>query len=132
MARLADIMRSATSSANESYCPDAGEIVSINFDPQSGREMAGRHFALVLSQKRYNELARLCVLCPITGQIKGYPFEVALPAELKLGLKEGGGCVLSDQIKSMSWQERGCRFVCNAPPEIMAEVLAKCRALLSL
>jgi mRNA interferase MazF len=123
--------RSVTSSG-EPYCPDAGDLISINFDPQAGREMAGRHFALVLSKRQYNRVTRLCVAVPVTGQVKGFPFEVALPGDLVLGTKNGGGCVLSDQIKSLSWTDRGARFICAAPADILPEVLAKVRALLGI
>jgi len=108
-----------------------GDFISINFDPQAGREMAGRHFALVLSPRQYNQFSRLCILCPATGQIKGYPFEVLLPDDLKLGEK-GGGCVLSDQLKSMSWQDRGSQFIQKAPDGILEDVLAKARTILRL
>jgi mRNA interferase MazF len=131
MARSSQLPRSATSSVSPPYCPDTGDIISINFDPQAGREMAGRHYALVLSPRKYNQYSRLCVLCPATGQVKGYPFEVLLPADLMLGAK-GGGCILADQLKSMSWQDRGARFVCTAPDGILQEVVAKCRTLLPL
>lgn len=130
MAKLRPESLSVTKSG-EPYCPDAGDIISINFDPQAGREMAGRHFALVLSPRKYNTFARLCVVCPATGQVKGYPFEVRLPDDLKLGEK-GGGCILADQIKSLSWTERGARLVCTAPNGVLPDVLAKCKALLQI
>lgn len=131
MARLGQLLRSATSSVSEPYCPDVGEIISINFDPQAGREMAGRHYALVLSPRKYNQFSRLCVLCPATGQVKGYPFEVILPDDLMLGTK-GGGCILADQLKSMSWQDRGSQFICVAPDGILQDVVAKAKTLLPL
>ena len=79
----------------EPYCPDVGDIVWINFDPQIGREQAGRCPALILSPRRYNSIVRLCVLCPITNQAKGWRFEVALPPGHGVT-----GVVLADQVKS--------------------------------
>ena len=131
MVKLDQRLRSVTSSTGDPYCPDVGDIISINFSPQAGREMAGRHFALVLSPRKYNQFARLCIVCPATGQIKGYPFEVLLPDDLMLGEK-GGGCLLSDQMSSLSWQDRGSRFVCAAPVGALEEVIAKYRTLLPL
>lgn len=125
------IPRSATSSANEPYCPDTGDFILINFDPQAGREMAGRHPALVLSPRKYNQFSRLCLLLPATGQVKGWPWEVPLPAELMLG-KKGGGAVLSDQIKNMSWLERNAEFICKAPDGILQDAMARCKTLLPL
>lgn len=131
MKKSTRLLQSATSSANESYCPDTGDIIWINFDPQAGHEMAGKHPALVLSPRRYNQYSKLCILCPATGQVKDYPFEVLLPADLMLGTK-GGGAILSDQLKSMSWLERRASFICRAPDGILRDVIAKCRTLLPL
>lgn len=61
------------------YNPDRGDIVWIDFSPQAGHEQAGRRPALVISPGAYNKKVGLAILCPITSQVKGYPFEVALP-----------------------------------------------------
>jgi mRNA interferase MazF len=103
-----------------------GDLIWINFDPQAGREQAGKRPALVLSPKSYNSITRLCVLCPVTSQVKGYPFEVAIPDDAKIG----GGVVLSDQVKSLSWEYRGAEFGCVAPPEVVTEVKARIKSLL--
>ena len=60
------------------YVPDEGNIVWLNFTPQSGHEQSGRRPAVVLSPKAYNIRSGLIVCVPITNQIKGYPFEVML------------------------------------------------------
>ncbi len=91
-----------------------------------GREQAARRPALVLSASRYNSIARLCVLCPITNQPKGYPFEVAVPAGQKTT-----GVVLADQVKSFDWDARNAEFV-ESRPDLAPDVLAKARAILSL
>jgi mRNA interferase MazF len=107
------------------YCPDDGDIVWLDFNPQSGHEQAGRRPAIVLSPRIYNRKAGLCVVCPITNQPKGYPFEVPLPSGLNVG-----GVALSDQVKSLSWQTRRAKFACAAPPEFRLAVRARIRALL--
>jgi mRNA interferase MazF len=124
MARFPLVGRSATSSPSP-YCPDAGDIIKIDFDPQAGREQAGFRPALVLSPKKYNEFVRLCVLCPITNQSKNWRFEVALPSGHPVT-----GVVLSDQVKSLSWQDRRSEFVAHCPPEVLAEVRAKIKPLI--
>lgn len=126
MARLSQLLRSAPKSSIEPYCPDLGDIIRINFDPQAGREQAGWRPALVLSARKYNERTRLCVLCAMSNQGKGYPFEVAVPDNIK----KGGGVVLADHIKSFDWRERRAQFECTAPPDVIAEVFAKLKALL--
>lgn len=127
MARLQRVLRSATSLPRRAYCPEAGDIIKINFDPPAGREQAGARPALVLSPKKYNEIARLCILCPITGQIKDYPFEVALPNGHQVA-----GAVLSDHVKSLSWEMRGAEFICRAPEGLIDHVKAKLRTLIQI
>lgn len=63
------------------YIPDRGHIIWIDFDPQAGREQARHRPALVLSSKAYNRKTSLCVLCPLTSRVKGYPFEVMVPGK---------------------------------------------------
>jgi mRNA interferase MazF len=115
------------SSPEQPYCPDVNDIIRINFDPQTGREQSGLRPALVLSPRRYNSIVRLCVVCPITSQVKGYPFEVPIPDGYPVA-----GVVLADQLKSLSWQARGSVFVCPAPQGVMREVKGKIKSLIAL
>ena len=114
-------------SGSGAYCPDAGDVIDITFDPQEGREQRGRRPALVLSSRVYNQRAELCVLCPITNQQKGYPFEVVIPLGHPVT-----GVVLSDQVKSLSWEGRHATFRCPGPPGILPETKGKVKALLQL
>ena len=111
---------------NKSFIPKRGHIVWIDFDPQSGHEQAGRRPALVISPATYNEKIGLALLCPITSQIKGYPFEVAIPKGLSVS-----GAILADQIKSLDWKSREAEFGCDAPHEVVNLVLEKVSTLLS-
>ncbi|HQZ99256.1 MAG TPA: endoribonuclease MazF [Thermoflexales bacterium] len=108
-----------------SYIPNRGDIVWLNFDPQAGHEQAGRRPALVISPATYNSKAGLAICCPITSQIKGYPFEVVLPSCLKIA-----GAVLADQVKSLDWRVRQASFVCKLPDSALDEVLQKLAAIL--
>jgi mRNA interferase MazF len=133
MANIGRILRSAKSSAKEPYCPETGDIIWISFDPQAGREMAGRHAGLVVSPRKYNEFARLCLLFPITSQVKGWGFESLFPEDFEIpGGTKRGGAVVSDQLKSFSWKERNSDFACRAPDGLLEEVMAKFRTLLPL
>lgn len=107
------------------YCPHRGDIVWLSFDPQVGHEQAGHRPALVLSSERYNRKVGLALFCPISTQKKGYPFEVAVPADLEVA-----GVILSDQVKSLDWKARATRFGCRLPPATFQEVVAKLGALL--
>jgi len=108
------------------YIPNSGDIVWLTFNPQAGHEQAGRRPALVLSPAAYNGKVGLAILCPITSQIKGYPFEVLIPERLKIS-----GAILSDQVKSLDWKARGAEFVCELPAETKNEVLNKLNTLLA-
>jgi mRNA interferase MazF len=105
--------------------PERGDLVWIDFDPQSGREQFGRRPALVLTPSAYNRLVGLAVFCPVTNQAKGYPFETALPAGLRVQ-----GVVLADHIRSLDWRTRRAKFICAAPAEVVDHVAAKVQALI--
>lgn len=109
------------------YVPDAGDLVWVDFTPQAGREQAGRRPAVVLSPRSYNEKAGLAVLCPITSQSKGYPFEVALLVGSRVR-----GVILSDHIKSLDWRERKVEKAGRLAPSILSEILERVSSLLQL
>ena len=105
--------------------PDRGEVFWLEFQPQRGREQQGRRPAVILSPASYNGKVGLAVLCPVTTQVKGYPFEVVLPEGLP-----ARGAILSDQVKSLDWRSRKARFLCRLPEDITDQVLAKLSTLL--
>ena len=105
------------------YIPDRGHIIWINFDPQAGREQARHRPALVLSPKAYNRKTSLCVLCPLTSRIKGYPFEV-------LVAEDEPSVVLADQVKSLDWRARKAKKKGEVDAEVLAEVLGKLGTLI--
>lgn len=108
------------------YTPKRGDVIWISFNPQAGHEQAGRRPAVVLSPQSYNDKVGLVICCPITSQIKGYPFEVVLPENLKVT-----GAILSDQVKSLDWRVRRAEFLAALPSQIVAEVLQKLALLLN-
>src|SRR5574337_642044 len=109
-----------------SYVPKRGDVVWITLNPQAGHEQAGRRPAVVLSPQPYNEKVGLALLCPITNQIKGYPFEVVIPPDLSVT-----GAILSDQVKSLDWRTRNAELIGSLPPKIISEVLQKISLLLT-
>lgn len=107
------------------YIPERGDAVWITLDPQAGHEQAGRRPALVLSPSAYNGRVGLALLCPITSQVKGYPFEVPLPVGLPIT-----GVVGADQVKSLDWRARKASKIGAVPQEVIAEVLRRLQTLL--
>jgi mRNA interferase MazF len=102
------------------YIPQRGDIVWINFTPQAGHEQTGKRPALVISPLIYNKKIGLAVFCPITSQIKGYPFEVAIPDGNKIR-----GVILADQVKSLDYNSRKVQFISKLPSVAIKEVLNK-------
>jgi mRNA interferase MazF len=100
------------------YVPARGDAVWITLDPQAGHDQAGRRPALVLSPVAYNGRVGLALFCPITSQIKGYPFEVALPEGLSVS-----GAALADQVKNLDWGARKVVRICAVPQSVIAQVL---------
>lgn len=106
------------------YVPGRGDLVWLQFNPQAGHEQAGHRPALVISPGSYNRRVGLAVCCPITSQVKGYPFEVALPSGFEVE-----GAILSDQLKSLDWRARKARRIGRVPNEVLDETVGKILAL---
>jgi mRNA interferase MazF len=106
------------------YVPERGHIVWLRFNPQAGHEQAGHRPAVVISPQQYNRRVGLALVCPVTSQVKGYPFEVVLPPGL-----EAQGAILSDQLKTLDWRARKARYVCTIPSEVLDETVARILAL---
>ncbi len=105
------------------YVPDAGDIVWLHFDPQAGHEQAGHRPALVLSPSLYNSKTGLMLCCPMTTQVKGYPFEVLIAGTR-------AGAALADQVKSLDWVVRKASHKGKVSAAELAEVRAKIFSLL--
>ena len=108
------------------YVPKRGDVVWITLNPQEGHEQSGRRPAVVISPQSYNGKVGLAIFCPITSQVKGYPFEVPLPSGLPIA-----GVILSDQVKSLDWQARNAELICTLTDEAISEIIQKLSVLLS-
>ena len=109
---------------SNSYVPDKGDMVWLDFNPQLGHEQKGRRPALTISYKSYNQKIGMALFCPITSKVKGYPFEVPVN-----GVKING-CVLSDQIKSLDWTVRNIEFIERIEEEKLDEVIHKMNTMI--
>ncbi len=108
------------------YVPEAGDIVWLNFTPQSGYEQAGYRPAVVLSLKAYNSKTGLLVCAPITNQVKGYPFEV------QLSTSDANRVALADQVKNLDWRSRRTQYKGKISAIELREIKTKLATLLTL
>ncbi len=99
------------------FIPDRGDIVWLSLDPALGHEQAGRRPGIILSSFRYNQKVGLAVVCPITSQVKGYPFEVPIPEGFKIQ-----GVILADQMRCIDLKERNVELIFKIPPPTIEKV----------
>jgi len=107
------------------YIPKRGDVVWITLNPQAGHEQAGRRPAVVLSPQAYNARVGLAIFCPVTSQVKGYPFEVLIPRGFPVS-----GAVLADQVKNLDWRSSKVDPIFALPTGVITEILGKLRTLL--
>lgn len=124
MARLLQVSQLDARCGEMGYVPKRGDVVWLTFQPQAGHEQSGRRPAVVVSPAAYNGRVGLALMCPVTTQAKGYPFEVPIPDEI--GVR---GVVLADQPKSLDWQAREAEYIDHLPRDTMSEIVAKIRVL---
>ncbi len=105
--------------------PDRGDLIWLSFDPQAGHEQAGRRPAVVLSPLSYNRSSGLALVVPVTSQVKGYPFEVAIPASVRIT-----GVILADHLKSVDWRARNAERITTLPAATVNQLLKKASLLL--
>jgi mRNA interferase MazF len=106
------------------YVPARGDLIWLQFNPPAGHEQAGHRPAVVISPSSYNRRVGLALCCPVTSQVKGYPFEVVLPPGAAVE-----GAILSDQIKSLDWRVRKARRIGHVSADVLQETVGKILAL---
>jgi len=79
----------------------------------------------VLSPQSYNAKSGLAIVCPITSQVKGYPFEVAVPVDSRMQ-----GTILADHVKSVDWKARRAEKAGRCPDHAVDDVRARLAPLL--
>jgi mRNA interferase MazF len=84
----------------------------------------GTRPALILSPEKYNKKTGLAICCPITSNIKGYPFEVRI-----IG-KKINGAALADHPKNLDWKVRKAKFIEKTSEAVVEECSQKISALI--
>jgi mRNA interferase MazF len=102
-----------------------GDIVLVDFDPTLGHEQAGARPALVLSPEAFNRMTGLAMVVPVTRRVRNFPFEVSLSGTRTVGV------ALCHQSRTIDTRARRCKVVEQAPESVVAEAVAKVRAILA-
>lgn len=101
------------------YVPRQGDLVTLDFDPQSGHEQRGRRPALVISKDAFNKATGMAMCCPVTNTDRKVPFHVAVAGRSSLT-----GFVMCERVKSLDFRARNMRLIERAPQELLEDVLA--------
>ena len=101
------------------YVPRHGDLVALDFDPQSGHEQKGRRPALVISKDAFNKGTGMAICCPITNTDRRIPFHVPVAGRTSLT-----GFVMCEQVKSLDFRARGLKLIERAPQDVLEDVLA--------
>ena len=99
------------------YIPDQGDIVTLDFDPQSGHEQKGRRPALIVSNKIFNQHLGLSFACPITNTKRDFPFHVPVQSS------QITGYIMTEQMKSIDYRARNIKFIEKANLNTIEQVL---------
>ena len=109
--------------------PDRGDIIHFQFDPASGQEMKGNHFALVVSRKLFNQQG-LAFVCPISQGAANTARSYGTVVSLMGSGTHTQGAIHCHQLKSLDWQVRKAKRKESVPDFIMLDVLARIEAIL--
>jgi len=99
------------------YIPEQGDIVILNFDPQSGHEQKGRRPAIIVSNKTFNKYLGLSFACPITNTKRDFPFHI------RHNGKNVSGYIMTEQLKSIDYNARKIKFVEKANTDTINDIL---------
>lgn len=97
---------------------EQGDIIYLDFDPQSGHEQKGRRPALVVSNNVYNRFSSLLMVCPITNTNRGLPFHIPLDDRTKTS-----GVIMCDQARTLDISARNGVFEEKAPVDLVTEAV---------
>jgi len=100
------------------YKPKQGDIVYMDFDPQTGHEMRGRRPGLVSSNEQFHKRTNMAMVCPITNSVSGFPAHVALGGRTKTT-----GEIVCEQVKCLDIIARNAVYIETVPDDIIDEVI---------
>ncbi|EJG8175303.1 type II toxin-antitoxin system PemK/MazF family toxin [Escherichia coli] len=103
------------------YIPSPGDVVYLISHNKVNSGNDEKLVVLVISPYIYNAKTGLMLCCPVTAQIKGYPFETLI---------DDNRVALSDQINTVNWRQQKAVKEMTIPDNSFAEVIAKTSTLI--
>ena len=97
---------------------EQGQIIKINFNPQSGHEQAGYRPAVVISNNVFNQKTKLSIVCPITNTNNHFPLHIPLDNRTKTT-----GVILCEHIKALDLNSKTFQIVEKLPDDILQNVI---------
>lgn len=95
-----------------------GDIIKLNFDPQSGHEQAGYRPAVVISNNFFNKKTNLAIVCPITNTNNRFPLHVPLDDRT-----ETTGVVLCEHMKALDIEKRQYKIIERLPKDLLEDIV---------
>lgn len=101
------------------YIPKQGDIVFLDFNPQSGHEQAGRRPALIVSNDRFFLRTKMALVCPVTNTDNHFPLHIPLDDRTNTT-----GVILCEHIKCLDVVSRNIQFAEKAPMDVVEKVIS--------
>lgn len=106
--------------SKQTYHPDRGDLIEMNFQPAAGREIDKRRPAVVLSSRLYNRRTGLCLAVPVSTDLTPGPLWLPMPP----GFLPKPSLILCDYLKSFDYRERTASFLHSVPATLVDEIIS--------
>jgi len=99
------------------YKASQGDLIWLDFDPQTGHEQKGRRPALIVSNNDANRfLDPMAMVCPVTSKDRGYLTRVRLDDRTILR-----GFIMCEQMRAIDLMARNAEFIEKLPLDLIRE-----------
>lgn len=112
--------------SKRAYHPDRGDLVEMNFQPASGREIDKRRPAIVLSPLAYNRRTGLCLAVPVSTDLTSGPLWIPMPP----GYLPRPSLILCDYLKSFDYREGATALLNRVPSGLVDQIVSNLLDLL--
>jgi len=104
---------------NKAFIPDRNDIIWLDFEPSTSKEIGKYRPALVLSSKAYNHQTGLLICCPVSSSIRGGVTEV------KVNNLDQPSVVAANLIQTLFWKHRKAKKIIQAEESVLENVILR-------